>query len=248
MKKEWIRALAALLAVTLTVTTIAACGRAKKEPEDSLIASETFTPATVQEMEDDELTALVKEVVGSDWDGDFSALKEEQRQKVQKQLDEKGYSARVTENGIVYFSYTPTADEEEIADAVKTALGDEKWTGKYSDLNDDEKVAVRDELRKRGYDAEIGTKGFEFLGEADRKEQTTGYYYDRLPTQEQIIGAVADTIGSTAALKWDGNLLSLSAEQRTKQRTRPWNRTAPRRNRPRSQRPSRPARRSRRNT
>ena len=73
---------------------------------------------------------------------------------------------------------------------------------------------MRDELRKRGYDAEIGENGFEFRGEADRKEQTTSYYYDRLPTQEQIIGAIGDTIGSSAALKWDGNLLSLTAEQR----------------------------------
>ena len=214
MKKEWVRAFAALLAVTLTVTTIAACGRAKKEPADSLVASETFVPATVQEMEEDELTALVREIVGDDWDGDFSALTVAQRLQIQKKLTEKGYNVKVTENGIVYFGYTPTADEEEIADAAKTALGDEKWTGKYADLSDDEKVAVRDELRKRGYDAEIGEKGFEFLGEADRKEQTTSYYYDRLPTQEQIIGAVSDTVGSSAALKWDGNLLSLTAEQR----------------------------------
>ncbi len=214
MRKEWVRATAALLAVTLTVTVIAACGRTKKEPADSLVASETFVPATVQEMEDDELTALIKEIVGDDWNGDFSALTAEQRMEIQKKLVAKGYNVKVTEKGIVYFSYTPTADEKEIADAAKTALGDEKWTGKYSDLNDDEKIAVRDELRKRGYDAEIGEKGFEFLGEADRKEQTTGFYYDRLPTQEQIIGAVADTIGSSAALKWDGNLLSLTAEQR----------------------------------
>lgn len=214
MKKEWIRALAALLAVTLTVSTIAACGRAKKEPADSLIASETFVPATVQAVDDDELTALIKEIVGDDWDGDYGALTTAQRQQIQKKLTEMGYNASVTEDGVVYFSYTPTADDEEIADAAKTALGDETWTGSFSDLSDEEKVAVRDELRKRGYDAEIGEKGFEFLGEADRKEQTTHYFYDRLPTQEQIIGAVGDTIGSSAALKWDGNLLSLTAEQR----------------------------------
>ena len=214
MKKEWVRALAALLAVTLTVSVIAACGRAKKEPADSLVASETFVPATVQEMEDDELTALIKEIVGDDWNGDFSALTAAQCLKIEKKLNEAGYNVKVTKNGVVYFSYTPTSDEKEIADAAKTALGDEKWTGKYTDLSDDEKVAVRDELRKRGYDAEIGENGFEFRGEADRKEQTTSYYYDRLPTQEQIIGAIGDTIGSSAALKWDGNLLSLTAEQR----------------------------------
>ena len=214
MKKEWVKALSALLAVSMAVTTIAACGRAKKEPADSLIASETYTPATVQAMDDDELSAVIKEVVGDDWDGDFSALTQKQRQDIQKKMDEKGYNVRVTENGIVYFSYTPTADEEEIADAAKTALGDETWSGNFSDLNDDEKIAVRDELRKRGYDAEIGEKGFEFLGEADHKEETTHYFYNRLPTQEQIIGAVGDEIGSSAALKWDGDLLSLTAEQR----------------------------------
>lgn len=213
MKKEWLRGIAAVLAVTMTVSVIAACGR-KKEPADSLVASETFTPATVQAMEDDELTALIREIVGDDWDADFGKLTPQQRSAIQKKLNEKGYNVTVTENGIVYYSYTPTADEEEIADAVKTALGEETWTGSYTDLNAEEKEAVRDELRSRGYDAEIGEEGFEFLGEADRKEQTTKFSYDRLPTQEQIIGAVSDVIGSSAALKWDGNMLSLTQQQR----------------------------------
>lgn len=214
MKKDWIRALAAMLAVTLTVCTIAACGRSKKEPADSLVASETFIPATVQEVDDDELTALIKEIVGDDWDGDFSALTQEQRLAIKKALAEMGYNATVTDNGIVYYEYTPTADEEEIADAARTALDNESWSGSYADLSDDEKVAVRDELRKRGYDAEIGEKGFEFKGEADRKEETTHFNYNRMPTQEQIIGAVSDVIGSSEALKWDGNLLSLTEAQR----------------------------------
>ena len=214
MKKEWVKTFAAVLAVAMIVTTIASCGRKGREPTDSLVASETYTPATVQAMEDDALTALIKEVSGEDWDGDYSALTPSQRSAIQKKLDEKGYSATVTDKGIVYYSYTPTADEAEIADAAKKALGDASWTGSYKDLNDDEKAAVRDELRKRGYDAEIGANGFEFLGEAERKEQTTKYSYDRLPTQEQIISAVSDVIGSGAAIKWDGDMLSLTPEQR----------------------------------
>ena len=214
MKKECAKALAAVLAVTLIAASAAACGRSKKEPADSLVASETFVPATVQAVDDDELSALIKEIVGGDWDGDYSVLTQEQRQEIKKALAEKGYNATVTDNGIVYFAYTPTADKEEIVDAVRTALGDESWTGSFTDLSDEEKVAVRDELRSRGYDAEIKENGFQFLGEADRKEQTTGFFYNRMPTQEQIIGAVSDTIGSSGALKWDGNLNSLTDEQR----------------------------------
>ena len=170
MKKEWVKALAAVLAVTLIAASAAACGRSKKEPADSLVASETFVPATVQAVDDDELSALIKEIVGGDWDGDYSVLTQEQRQEIKKALAEKGYNATVTDNGIVYFAYTPTADKEEIVDAVRTALGDESWTGSFTDLSDEEKVAVRDELRSRGYDAEIKENGFQFLGEADRKE------------------------------------------------------------------------------
>ena len=215
MKKEWLKGIAAVLAVSMTVATIAACDRKKTEPPESLIPSETFVPATVQEMEDDELTALIKEVVGDDWNNDFSTLTEKQRSAIQQKLTEKGYHADVTENGIVYYSFTPTADEEEIAEVVKTVVGDESWTGSFTDLNDDDKEAVRDELRSRGYDVEIGEKGgLEFLGEAERKEQTTKYSYNLLPTQEQIIGAVADVIGSSAALKWDGSMLSLTEDQR----------------------------------
>ena len=214
MKKEWIRAVAAILSVTMTVTLIAACGRKNKEPDDSLIASETFVPATVQEVEDEELSALISDAIDGEWDGDYSALTPQERSKIKAKLSEKGYLASVSDNGIRYYSYTPTADADEIADAAKKALGDESWSGKFSDLSDDEKVAVRDELRSRGYDTEIGEKGFEFLGEADRKEQTTSYYYNRMPTQEQIIGAVADVLGSSATLKWDGNLLSLSEADR----------------------------------
>ena len=81
MKKEWVRALAALLAVTLTVSVIAACGRAKKEPADSLVASETFVPATVQEMEDDELTALIKEIVGDDSASSISVIRRHRTKK-----------------------------------------------------------------------------------------------------------------------------------------------------------------------
>ena len=213
MKKEWYRVIAALLAVTLIVVSVAACGKSNKESADSLIASETYVPATVQAIEDEELAALVEEVIGGEWDGDFGALTPQQRLQIQKKMIEKGYNADISEDGISYYSYTPTADKAEIADAAKTALGDKDWNGSYADLNDDEKVAVRDELRKRGYDAEIGEQGFEFLGEADRKEQTTKYSYDRLPTQEQIISAVADEIGSSAALKWNGDMLTLTPEQ-----------------------------------
>ena len=111
-KTEWCRAIAAVLCVTMLFATIAACGKSSKEPADSLIASESFVPATVQEMEDDELTALIKEIVGDDWDGDFSKLTQAQRAAIQQKLNEKGYHVTVTENGIVYYSYTPTADAE----------------------------------------------------------------------------------------------------------------------------------------
>lgn len=214
MKKEWIRTIAAVLCVTMVVASIAACGKSTAEPKDSLVASETYTPATAQAMEDDELTLLIKSVVGDDWDGDFSKLTKAQRNAIENALAKQGYAAEITDNGVSYFSHTPMADEQEIADAAKTALGDESWTGSFADLDDDQKIAVRDELRKRGYDADVGESGFEFKNEADRKEQTTKFSYDRLPTQIQIIGAVADVVGSTAARKWDGDMLSLTPEQR----------------------------------
>ena len=214
MKKDWFRAIAAVLCVTIIVTAVAACGKSNKEPADSLIASETFVPATVQAMEDEQLDALIKEVAGDDWDGDYSKLTPAQRSEIQKKLSDAGYKADITDSGVTYFSYTPTASAEEITEAVRAVLGDETWTGQYADLSDDEKEAVRDALRERGYDAQIGAAGFEFKGEADRKQETTAYYYNLLPTQEQIIGAVADVIGAEKARKWDGDLLSLTAEER----------------------------------
>ncbi|MBQ7541999.1 MAG: hypothetical protein IJT44_06890 [Clostridia bacterium] len=214
MKKEVFRIIASVLAVTLTVSTIAACGR-KKEAAGSLVASETYSEATVPTLEDDALNALVQDAVGDEkWDGDYSKLTQEQKTAVQKALAKQGYTAKVTDNGVVYYDYVPTASEEEIAAAAKKALGGKEWDGKYSSLTDDEKAAVRDELREQGYDVELGQKDFVFMGDADRKAETTKYSYDQLPTREQLAVAVAEVIGTEAYLKWDGNMLSLTEKQR----------------------------------
>ena len=215
MKKELYRAIAAVLAVTMTVSVIAACGRAGKESADSLVASETYSEATVPAPEQDELDALIQDVLGKqEWDGDYSKLTDKQKNAVERKLAQEGYNARVSDKGVAYFGYTPKASDEELAEAAKSALGEKTWDGKYSSLTDEEKLAMRDALRAKGYDVELGDDGFEFLDTADRKMETTHYHYDRMPTKEQIAGAVADVIGTDAYLKWKGDMLALTEQQR----------------------------------
>ena len=55
------KTIAAILAVVLACSLAASCG--KKEPADSMIASETYTEATVPALADDELTALIREIL-----------------------------------------------------------------------------------------------------------------------------------------------------------------------------------------
>lgn len=215
MKQKICRGIAGVLAVTMVVTVIAACEKINKEPEDSLIASETYSEATVSAPAQDELDALIREAIGdAQWSGDYSKLTENQKKAVEKKLSEKGYSASVSDSGVAYYSYVPTASKEEIAEAVNEVLGDKEWDGKYRSLSDDEKLAVRDKLRGEGYDVEVGADSFRFLSEADRKMETTHYQYDRMPSKEQIAGAVADVIGTDAYLKWKGDMLAFTEDQR----------------------------------
>ena len=215
MKKEFGRTVAAVLAVSMTVSLIAACGRKGKEPADSLIASESYSEATVAAPAQDELDAMIENALdGQDWDGDYAKLTDQQKKNVQKALAKKGYDATVSDQGIAYFGYTPTASPEEISEIAEKTLNGKQWDGKYNSLSDDDKLAIRDALREEGYDVELGDRDFTFLNEADRKMETTHYLYDQLPSKEQIAGAVAEVIGTDAYLKWKGDMLALTEQQR----------------------------------
>lgn len=216
MKKEILKAISAVLAVTLVSTVFVSCTRSGKEPEDSLVPTETYSAATVEGMEADELTAVIQKVLGEQkWDGDYSKLTEEQRRQIVALMEKKGYTVAVTDNGVVYYDYVPTADKDEIAEVVQSVLGDDKtWDGKYGSLSAEDKLAVRDELVDRGYDVDLGENGFEFKNEAIRREETTNATYNQLPSREQIAAAVADVIGNDGYSKWDGNMNSLNEKQR----------------------------------
>ena len=214
MKKEILKAVSAVLAVVMTASVIASCGKSGKEPAEALIASETYSEVTVQALEQEELDSIVQEVLGEEkWDGDFKKLDGKQRAAVEQKLTEKGYTAEITDNGVAYYAYTPTADEKEIAEVVQEVLGEKKWDGKYATLSDSEKIAAQKKLQERGYDVELGESGFEFYSPADRRAETTKFSYDMLPSKNQIAGAVADVLGVENYAKWDGKLLSLTKQQ-----------------------------------
>ena len=205
------------LVLTLSLlAAFAACGKNGAEPADSLTVNESYTQATEPRMEDSEIDKIIHKVLGdTKWEGDYSALTEEQRTDIQTELRKKGYEAIVTEKGITFFEYTPTADEEEISEVVEKVLGEEKeWDGNYGSLSDKEKEAVKDVLVDRGYDVEVGQDDFVFKNEADRKEETTSLHYNKLPTKEQIYAAVYDAIGQDAWRNWDEDIMSLSKEKR----------------------------------
>lgn len=215
MKKEILKAISAVMAVTLTAAIFVSCGRSAKEPEDSLVPTETYTAATVEAMDEDMLNALIQEVLGEQkWDGDYSKLTDVQRKQIAYKMGQLGYNVAVTDNGVVYYDYVPTAQEDEIAEVVQQVLGEEKqWDGDYNSLSTEEKLAVRDKLNDRGYDVDLGEDGFEFKNEAIRREETTSPYYNSLPSREQIAAAVADVLGNDGYSKWDGNMASLTQKQ-----------------------------------
>lgn len=204
------------IALTLSVlAAFASCGKNSAEPADSLVVNESYTQATEPRPEDSEIDEIIQKVLGdTKWEGDYASLTDEQRASIQSELNKKGYEANITENGITFFTYTPTADEEEISEVVEKVLGDKEWDGNYNSLSDDEKNAVKDVLVDRGYDVEIGEEEFEFKNEADRKEETTKANYDKMPTKEQIYAAIYDVIGSDAWKNWDEDIMSLSKKDR----------------------------------
>ena len=215
MKKEILKAISAVMAVTLTAAIFVSCGRSAKEPEDSLVPTETYTAATVEAMDEDGLNVLIQEVLGEQkWDGDYSKLTDIQRKKIVNKMEQQGYNVAVTDNGVVYYDYVPTAQEDEIAEVVQQVLGEEKqWDGDYNSLSTQEKAAVRDKLNDRGYDVDLGKDGFEFKNEAIRREETTSPYYNSLPSREQIAAAVANVLGNDGYSKWDGSMASLTKKQ-----------------------------------
>ena len=214
MKLSIQKTVAAVLAVVLTAALFASCGK-KSEPKDSLIASETYTEATVQQPQADELTGWVREITGDEnWNGDWSVLTDAQRRTLQAKFKENGYEVLVDENGVTYFAYTPTANQEEIAEVVSEVLPEKKWDGTYNSLTDDEKEIVRDALAERGYDVEVGSKGFEFFNAQSRKEETTRAEYNQLPNKEMLAALVDAELGMDGYKNWDGSFLSLTAEQR----------------------------------
>ncbi len=206
------------VALTLSLLAVfASCGNSSKEPADSLSVNESYTQATEPRMEESEIDEIIREVLGeTKWEGDYASLTEEQRLLIQLALRKKGYEAVVTENGITFFNYTPTADEEEISEAVSKVLGEKEWDGNYNSLSDEEKEDVKELLEEKGYDVEVGESEFDFKNEADRKEETTSLHYNNLPTKEQIYAAIYDVIGADAWRNWDENIMSLSKENRDK--------------------------------
>lgn len=211
MKKRVLKTVSAVLAVLMVASVAASCGKKAKEPTDL----ETYQNVTVQQMETDELTALIRKLLNDPkWDGDYSVITEAQRTVLKAMLEKKGYHVDITDEGVIYYDYTPTADNEEIKEIVEEVVGKEDWDGKIESLSDDEKTKVEEELSKRGYDAEIGEKDIVFKNEADRKEETTSPYYNKLPDKEMLSAALVSVLGREDFNKWDGKFDSLSPEAR----------------------------------
>ena len=209
MKVKFQKVICVLLTLSFLVA-FASCGKSK-EPADSLSVNESYTQATEPRMEETEIDEIIQKVLGdTKWEGDYSSLDDAQRLIIQAELKNKGYDVIVTENGITFFEYTPTADKEEISEVIEKVLGNKEWDGDYNSLSDNEKEAVREVLVGRGYDVDVGENNFEFKNEADRKEETTTPYYNDLPTKEQIYAAIYDVIGKDAWRNWDEDIMSLT--------------------------------------
>lgn len=215
MKHMWTRAAACLMAVSLTASLLAACGKSHKEPADSLIASETYVNATVPEMQEDAVEEIAQQILGDDveFDGNYDNLNQSQKQQLKQALQEKGYTTDIKNGKIVYYSYTPTADQKEIAEVVRKVRGDDSWDGQYQSLSKEEKQQVQTELQARGYDVEPAAGGFRFYNEADRRAETTRSSYNRLPTKEQLSAVLNDILGLDGFKKWNGKFTSLTADQ-----------------------------------
>lgn len=211
MKKRILKTISAVLAVSLAATMITACEKIAKEPTDL----QSYTNVTVPEMPEDEVTKIVRAVLNDpDWNGDFSVIKPAERALIKQILEGKGYHVDITDDGVVYYDYTPTADKEEIEKIVKEVVGKEDWDGEYDSLTDEEKKQVTDELSNRGYDAEFGDNGIVFKNDADRKEEIKSPRYDLLPDKEQLSAVLSDVLGREKFNTWDGNFSSLSPDQR----------------------------------
>lgn len=130
MKINWSKIFAVLLAFTLMIGLLSACGSGKDgdvttqpmapaddEWRDALPTSEpSGNPAPTN----DEINAMVREALGAEagWDGNYAALTAEQKEKIKTYFDEKGYTADITDSGVTVKQKPPAP----VPDTYETAV------------------------------------------------------------------------------------------------------------------------------
>ncbi|MCL2508991.1 MAG: hypothetical protein FWF05_07440 [Oscillospiraceae bacterium] len=168
---------------------------------------------TVQEMPKEELDKLIQSVLGgeTEWDGDFSALTEEQQNRIRNAMKARGYDVRVTDRGITYLSYTPVPEKSELDKLIQTALGDGvEWDGDFSQLTASQIKAVQNALKEAGYQATVSNAGITYESAPDEKPKPKRYY--ETPSESRVLNEIRKRIGSDEFYLWDGNLSSLDKE------------------------------------
>lgn len=178
MKTYLKKSIAALMTLALIMAVFSACGKgagsdtatATDGPSwGSLGSGETTTAAAGSQFLDGaKLKELVEAIMGHGltWNGDFSSLTDEERDKLRQKLSEEGYDVTVTPDGIIYKNVpagvdTPT--DAELKAAIAAAKGkDYKWNGSFADFTAPELSEIQKSLRAAGYDVKVTNDGIIF--------------------------------------------------------------------------------------
>ena len=161
----------------------------------------------VSEMPDAERDALILSIIGedSDWDGDYSKLTDIQKNLIISKMAERGYTVKITSDGLVYLSSAPAPSEEEFLKLVKDALGgDFEWTG-FSSLTELQLVTLSNALKKAGYNAVLTNGGISYY-DPETVPKSEKYY--RNPTKAEVDAVVKEFLKDDYK-SWDGNLKSI---------------------------------------
>ncbi len=206
--------LCVLAALVIAAALLPSCNKDGKLSETLAPPDDKWYDMTakeaVSEMSAEERDALIMSILGEDaeWTGDYAALTDVQKNLIVSKMAERGYSVKITSDGLVYLSSAPAPTEQEFLKIVKNTFGDDfEWTG-FSVLTETQMTMLTKALKKAGYSASITNAGIAYYN-PDSAPKSKKYYQN--PTKSEI-EIVAKDILQDKYNTWDGNFNTLDED------------------------------------
>ena len=200
-----------LAALVIAAAFLPSCSKNPKlseklaEPDDKWY--DITADEAVSEMPEKERDALILSILGKDstWDGDYDKLTDIQKNLIISKMAERGYTVKITSDGLVYLSSAKAPTEKEFLEIVKSAFGnDYEWTG-FSSLTELQIMMLTSALKKAGYGATITNAGITYYN-SETAPKSKKYYQN--PSKAEIDIATKEILQDDYN-SWNGNFNSI---------------------------------------